>query len=198
MLRRMTTRRRRERGLAKAQTASPLRSKAGARHGCLLPRGRPPPVAEAFTPQTTLRAPGAAAAAEQLQGSCTLRGSALATVPEGVQLLPAASDLNPALNPSRDAFESWAADAAADLGQPPFERLDFDLSEFELEGEEAVARRTRAHVSLADVDLDELEALLVGGDEDRAAEEDAQYQSFLEVQAPHRMLLPGHRLLVQL
>ena len=50
--------------------------------------------------------------------------------------------------------------------------------------EDAVARRTRAQQSLLDYNLEDLEAMLQLGAEDAKAEEDAEYEAFIQV-GPH-------------
>ena len=94
----------------------------------------------------------------------------------------AASPAHSGRSLSRAAFESWAAeelDAGGDGGG--IGGLDFSLDAMGLgEAEDAVWRRTRGRMSLADVSLEELEAQLQRGDEDRAAAEDAEYHQFLE------------------
>ena len=118
----------------------------------------------------------------------TTRGG-LRSVPEGLELPASPARHNLAASPahsgrslSRAAFESWAAeelDAGGDGGG--IGGLDFSLDAMGLgEAEDAVWRRTRGRMSLADVSLEELEAQLQRGDEDRAAAEDAEYHQFLE------------------
>ena len=143
----------------------------------------PPPTFHGGAPQTPT---SLTVAARQLPGSHR-QVVPLATVPEGALLTVVPS-------PTRNAFDSWVADAegAAQLeDSTKLGGLDYDMFALDAElPEEAVARRTRAHVSLAGVELDELEALLDGGDEEGAAEEDAQYQQFLEVGSCPRTLEP--------
>lgn len=47
--------------------------------------------------------------------------------------------------------------------------------------EDVVARRTRAQQSLLDYNLEDLEAMLQLGAEDAKAEEDAEYEAFIQV-----------------
>ena len=125
------------------------------------------------------------------QRSATRGG--LRSVPEGLELPASPARQNLAASPahsgrslSRTAFESWAADEL-DVGGDGsgIGGLDFSLDAMGLGADDdAVWRRTRAHISLADVSLEQLEARLQRGDEDRAAAEDAEYHQFLEAR-PH-------------
>jgi len=138
-------------------------------------------------------------AQQSAQRSATRGG--LRSVPEGLELPASPARQNLAASPansgrslSRTAFESWAAeelDAGGDGGG--IGGLDFSLDAMGLGADDdAVWRRTRAHISLADVSLEQLEARLQRGDEDRAAAEDAEYHQFLEacpVSSPCCMLV---------
>ena len=153
--------------------------RAGTSGGQSAPRVSPRRPSAAHQPHD--RTPAPAQQSAQLSG--------LRSVPETSELPASPDRQNLAASPGlsgrslgRTAFESWAADGFdASGGDSGIGGLDFSLDAMGLGAtEDAVWRRTRAHISLADVSLEELEAQLQGGDEDRAAAEDAEYHQFLE------------------
>ena len=114
----------------------------------------------------------------------------LRSVPEGSELQASPTRQAPVASPGhsgrllgRAAFDSWASEGLdATVGDGVLGGMDFSLDALGLGADEdAVWRRTRAHLSLADISLEQLEAQLQRGDEDRAAAEDAEYHRFLQV-----------------
>ena len=140
-------------------------------------------------PAAGQRPPGRSPTPAQQSAQRSATRGGLRSVPEGLEL--PASPARPSLvaspahsgrSLSRTAFESWAAEELdAGVGGEGIGGLDFSLDAMGLGADDdAVWRRTRAHISLADISLEELEARLQRGDEDRAAAEDAEYHQFLE------------------
>ena len=160
--------------------------------------GRKPPRTPVSAQTQPPQSPGAASRPSGRQSA--RRG--LRSVPEGAELQssparPVGSPGNSGHSFRRDAFDSWAEGLdAPGGGDGGLGGLDFSLDALGLGADDdPVWRRTRAHLSLADVSLEELEARLQRGDEDRAAAEDAEYHRFLQARRCCSIHLARHMMI---